>query len=56
MTRKKPCATCGHGKSYHARTWCKATWQAKGETFAGIRVITHSCPCTGFEEKREEVN
>lgn len=51
MARVKPCATCGHPKSRHRARECRHTWQTRGQTFMGVRVITKWCPCHGYREQ-----
>lgn len=52
MPARKPCAVCSHGKSLHRRHECRATWQTRGATFMGIRVITQWCTCHGYVDRR----
>ena len=49
--RVKPCATCGHPKSRHRTHECRHTWQTRGATFMGIRVITKWCACPGYQHQ-----
>ena len=51
MARVKPCATCGHPKSWHRVGDCRYTWQAMGQTFMGNRIVTKWCTCRGYQSK-----
>ena len=52
--RMKPCAECGHGKSFHRVHVCRKTWTKRGKTFAGIGTYTEWCRCDGYQEKEQE--
>ncbi|HLS01415.1 MAG TPA: hypothetical protein VK054_05450 [Beutenbergiaceae bacterium] len=53
---KKPCAECGHGKSFHRTRDCRKTWQAMGATFMGNRIITKYCTCPGYQPRKENTD
>lgn len=53
--RVKPCAKCHHPKSHHRTRECRATWQARGQTFMGVSTITLKwCTCDGYEPIEEK--
>ena len=53
MTRSKPCASCGHPKTRHRAHECRHTWQTRGQTFMGVRMITKWCPCIGYQPRED---
>ena len=53
MTARKPCASCGHGKSKHRTRSCTQTQRVRGQTFMGIGYYTKWCECAGYKVKEE---
>ena len=56
MSRLKPCASCGHGKSKHRSYGCVHTWQTHGQTFMGISRVTKACTCREYKEKERKTD
>ena len=52
--RGKPCAKCHHHKSLHRTHECLHTWQTRGQTFMGVRIITKCCTCDGYQPTEKE--
>lgn len=48
MTARKPCVTCGHGKSKHRVGYCIHQWVTRGQTFMGVGAVVKYCQCDGY--------